>query len=50
MERAAELLRTTDAKTYIIVEKVGITEANYFSYVFKKHFGVAPSKFRETSL
>ena len=50
MERAAELLRTTDAKTYIIAEKVGITEANYFSYVFKKHFGVAPSKFRETSL
>ena len=50
MERAAELLRTTDAKPYIIAEKVGITEANYFSYVFKKHFGVAPSKFRETSL
>lgn len=38
--RAVELLMATDDKTYIIAEKVGYPEQNYFSYVFKKKFGV----------
>lgn len=46
MEEAVRLLNTTDDKTYIISSKVGYTEPNYFSYVFKKHFGVSPSKYR----
>lgn len=46
MERAVELLLTTDDKTYIIAEKVGYADPNYFSYVFKKQFGMAPSKYR----
>lgn len=46
MEEAVKLLNTTDDKTYIISAKVGYTEPNYFSYVFKKHFGVSPSKYR----
>ena len=46
MEKAAELLRTTDEKTYAIAEQTGYPDANYFSYVFKRHFGVTPSKFR----
>lgn len=46
MEAALRLLNTTDDKTYIISSKVGYTEPNYFSYVFKKHFGVSPSKYR----
>ena len=47
MEKAIELLDTTDDKSYIIAEKVGYPEANYFSYVFKKHFGVSPQKYRK---
>ena len=46
MEEAIKLLNTTDDKTYIISAKVGYTEPNYFSYVFKKHFGISPSKYR----
>ena len=48
LEKAVNLLNTTDDKTYIIADKVGYTEPNYFSYVFKKRFGVSPSKYRNT--
>ncbi len=47
LEQAVKLLNTTDDKTYIIADKVGYTEANYFSYVFKRKFGVSPSKYRK---
>ena len=46
MERAAALLRDTEEKTYLIAEQVGYRDPNYFSYVFKRHFGVSPTKFR----
>lgn len=46
MERAAELLRGTEDKTYLIAEKTGYEDPNYFSYVFKKHFGMSPTRFR----
>ena len=46
MEKAIELLKTTEDKTYIIAEKVGYPDPNYFSYVFKKQYGIAPSKYR----
>lgn len=46
MEEAARLLRDTDDKTYLIAEKTGFVDANYFSYVFKKHFGLSPSRYR----
>ena len=46
MEMAANMLTQTDEKTYLIAEKIGYTDPNYFSYVFKKHFGLTPSKYR----
>ena len=46
LEHAVELLRTTEDKTYVIAGQVGYTEPNYFSYVFKRRFGVSPSKYR----
>ena len=46
LEHAVELLRTTEDKTYVIAEEVGYTEPNYFSYVFKKEYGISPSKYR----
>jgi two-component system response regulator YesN len=49
MDRAAQLLRETDDKTYLIAEQTGYADPNYFSYVFKRHFGMTPSKFRAGS-
>lgn len=46
MDIAAEMILNTDEKSYTIAEKVGYLDANYFSYVFKKKFGVSPSKYR----
>ena len=46
LEEALKLLKTTDDKTYIIARKVGYQEANYFSYVFKRKYGIAPSRYR----
>lgn len=46
LNKAVELLRETEDKTYVIAAKVGYQEQNYFSYVFKKRYGVSPTKFR----
>ena len=46
LNRAVELLNETDDKTYVIAKKVGYQEQNYFSYVFKKKFGVSPTRYR----
>ena len=46
VRKAAALLRHTDEKTYLIAEKTGYLDPNYFSYVFKRHFGLTPSKYR----
>ena len=42
------LIVETNDKSYEIGEKVGYLDANYFSYVFKKKFGVSPSKYRKS--
>ena len=47
MEQAVDLLLTKDEKTYIIAEKIGYSDPNYFSYVFKKHCGISPVKYRK---
>lgn len=46
MDRASCLLIETNEKSYIIAQNVGYTDPNYFSYVFKRRFGVSPSKYR----
>ena len=46
LDKAVELLNKTEDKTYVIAAKVGYQEQNYFSYVFKKRFGISPTKFR----
>ncbi|NBJ93724.1 response regulator [Parablautia muri] len=48
LKKAVELLNETDDKTYMIAQKVGYQEQNYFSYVFKKQYGVSPTKYRGT--
>lgn len=47
MEKAKWLLENTDEKAYMIAGMVGYDEPNYFSYVFKKTYGISPSKYRQ---
>lgn len=47
MEKAMELLKISDMKVYEISEEVGYNDPHYFSLIFKKIFGTAPSEFRE---
>ncbi|MCR4806620.1 MAG: response regulator [Lachnospiraceae bacterium] len=46
MEEAVRLLKETDEKSYVIAGMVGYDEPTYFSYVFKKAYGVSPAKYR----
>ena len=48
LEKAKELLKNTDAKTYEIAEKTGFSEPNYFSFIFRKNIGMSPSQYRAT--
>ena len=40
MEQALDLLLNQDEKTYVIAEKVGYSDPNYFSYAFKNSWNV----------
>ena len=46
MEKAVRMLLEENEKTYVIAEAVGYSDPNYFSYVFKKKFGVSPSRYK----
>ena len=46
MDQASRQLIETNEKSYIIAKNVGYNDPNYFSYVFKRRFGVSPSKYR----
>ncbi|MBP8715004.1 MAG: response regulator [Lachnospiraceae bacterium] len=45
MNAAARLITENNEKTYVIAGMVGFSDPNYFSYVFKKRFGMSPSKY-----
>ncbi|RED61785.1 response regulator transcription factor [Cohnella lupini] len=47
MEKACELLRSSDRKINEIAELVGYENQRYFSQVFKKFTGMTPSEYRE---
>ena len=46
MQQAVRLILETNEKSYEIAEHVGYEDANYFSYVFKRKYGMSPSKYR----
>lgn len=46
IDKARELLSSTDKKLSAIAAEVGYNEPNYFSYVFKKRVGVTPKEYR----
>jgi len=47
IEKAKELLKTTNLKLYEIAANVGFADKNYFSTLFKKTVGITPSAYRE---
>ncbi len=47
MDAAGKLLRTTQLQVQTIAQHCGISDSNYFSKLFKKHYGVTPVQFRE---
>lgn len=46
LDRAAELLRTTDRSVNEVADLVGFAYASYFTRCFKERFGVAPKDYR----
>lgn len=46
MEKAMAMLAAGTARTAEVAEAVGIPDPSYFSYAFKKYFGVSPSEAR----
>jgi len=46
IERAKELLRTTNLKLASIAMEIGYNEPNYFSHVFRKTEGITPKEYR----
>ncbi len=48
IEKAKELLKNSEYKTYEIAEKIGFSEPNYFSFAFKKNVGLSPSQYRNS--
>lgn len=46
MEAAQRLLAATDLKAFEIAERVGFSDPNYFSFCFRKKFGISPKEYR----
>ena len=47
INKARELLLTTNLKVYEISEQVGYADTKYFSKLFKRYYGELPSKYKE---
>lgn len=48
IEKAKELLETTDMTNAQIAEFVGYSSSYYFSRIFKAHSGISPDTYRKT--
>ena len=46
LEKAKELLTTTNMKLSDIALEIGYNEPNYFSHVFRKSVGMTPKEYR----
>jgi len=47
IEKAMELLKTSNLKTYEIAHRVGYSDPHYFSLIFKKAAGQTPTEYRD---
>lgn len=48
IEKAKELLKDIQLKTYEISQKVGISDSRYFSQLFRKMTGLTPTEYRNS--
>lgn len=48
IEKAKQLIKDTELKTYEVAEKVGIKDSRYFSKVFKKYVGMTPTEYKQS--
>lgn len=46
LEKASEIIKTTETPVYMIAEKVGYKDSRYFLKHFKKRYGVSPMEMR----
>ncbi|MNW39194.1 putative response regulatory protein [compost metagenome] len=46
MEAAQNMLRLSDLKAFEIADQVGFADPNYFSFCFRKKFGISPKEYR----
>lgn len=49
LDQAASLLRTTDKNITEVSTEVGIADANYFTKLFRKAYGVTPVQYKKQS-
>jgi YesN/AraC family two-component response regulator len=49
LEKAKELITTTNMKLYEVCERVGYTNAEHFSRIFKKTVGCSPKDYKRDS-
>lgn len=50
IDKAKDLLQQTPLKSYEVAAKVGYSDPQYFSVLFKKHTGTTPTEYREKLL
>lgn len=50
LAKAADLLRSTSVSVSSISERVGFTDPNYFSTVFKAQYGASPRQYRNQKI
>lgn len=48
IEKAKSLLANTDIQIIDLLDYIGISSRQYFSFVFKKHTGISPSLYRKS--
>ena len=46
MEKAAQLLQTTNYRVYEVAEMIGYSNLSYFSKQFKEKYGITPFDYR----
>ena len=49
IKRAMQLLETTKMQVQTVAQNCGILDVHYFSKIFKKHTGMTPKEYRESS-